>query len=169
MSFTIQRVPQGLADLISSFGGQTPRELAEEVHGSLELIQAYGLSQRTNLAAAAAGVPASLTTPQASFVLSLTRWTVLFAAHAGIQNVTAATTELGFGIALSRGSSFAQGFDLLETRDFVPVVGSNLFLPWVAPYPLLCPPGSQIGVLLYSTLGAAAQSVTINAEWGTLG
>lgn len=166
----IQRVPRGLAELLSTFGGQTPIELEDRVRAQIDSLQFYGLSQRT-FASANSGGPAasSLTTPQAVVIPSSTSWSVLFAAKAGIQPVQAATTEVGFAILLARsGSPPTQGFAFLNNVDMVPVVGSNLFVTYPGPL-LMLPPGAQVGVLLYSTLGAAAQPVTIDCEFGLLG
>jgi len=47
----IQRTPRGLSDVLSIFGGLTPRALADEARGVVDLLQFYGLSQQNRLQA----------------------------------------------------------------------------------------------------------------------
>jgi hypothetical protein len=168
MPLKIQRIARGLGELLSTFGGQTPSELEDRTRGTLELTQFYGGQQRQVVAAGAAGVAASLTTPQAAVVLSLTAWTVLFAAHATIVPVAAATTQVGWGISVARANA---GGAVLYAAENVqaPAVGSNLALSFVAPYPMILPPGSSVGNLMFSTLGSATQTVGLVVDFGVLG
>lgn len=166
MPFKIQRVPRGLNDLLSSFGGVTPAELEDRVQAVVELIQFYGLQQRVSLTGTSGAVGTSLTVPGVTVTPSNTSWSVLFGAHGGVTNVTAATTQLGFGICHQRPGGLPSMF---ETFNGVPVVASNVLVGAQMPFPLLLPPGSTIGALLFSTLGAGTQVLTITADVGLLG
>lgn len=170
MPFKIQRVPRGLDQLLSTFGGQTPIQLADDVRAIIDLLQFYGLTQRSHAAGAVAGVGSSLINPQVTITPSLTNWSILFTAMAGIQPIAAATTWVGFGPILARaGTPGVSGFSILKAYEAAPPVGANAFAEFVAPYPMLLPPGTQVGCLMWSTLGAGAQNVTISAEFGLLG
>lgn len=165
MPFPIQRVPQGLGQLLSSFGGQTPQALADQIFGVVELLQFYGLQQRVTLTNSAAGVASSTTTAQATVTPSATQWSVLFSIHTTVL-VLAGTTEVGFGCTITRPSG---SVIVLECKDIVPVVGSRLCVTFAARFPIMLPPGSQVGVLLYSTLGSATQDVAVTCDVGLLG
>lgn len=166
MPFKIQRVPRGLGNMLSSFGGLTPAELEDRIRGTVDLTQFYGNQQRQVLSAANAGFAASLTVPAAAVTPSASSWSILFAAMGTITPVAAATTHVGFGIGLVR-----PGADtiMLEARDLVPVVASNLVLSFLASYPFLIPPGASVGLMLYSTLGSATQTGGITVDFGVLG
>jgi len=164
--FQIQRLPRGLGDMLSSFGGVTPAELEDRIRGVVDLVQFYGNQQRVALSAANAGFGTSLTVAAAAVTPSARSWSILFAAMGTITPVNAGTTHIGIGIGLLR-----PGFDtiMLEARDLVPVVGSNLVVAYSSPFPLLLPPGSSVGLMLYSTLGAGTQTGGITVDFGVLG
>lgn len=164
--FKIQRVPRGLNDLLSTYGGETPIQLEDRIFGMVELLQMYGLNQlQTNTANNAATAENS----GPSFVLSATRWTVLFSAHGTIVK-TATMTALRASVLLNR-----------VTRDSAIVWASDSLGPFGAtetgncdfggrlPYPLLCPPGSSVATLLQILGTDATANVSVFAEYGVLG
>jgi hypothetical protein len=168
MPLKIQRIARGLGELLSTFGGQTPAELEDRTRGTVDLTQFYGGQQRQVLSAGAGGVAQSLSAPQANVVLSTNGWSVLFTAQALINGVTAATTQVGWGVFLTRAN--AGGSTLIAVENVqAPVVGSNLEVSFVAPYPMILPPGSSVGVLMFSSIGAATQTVGITVDFGLLG
>jgi hypothetical protein len=167
MPFPIQRVPQGLSQLLSTFGGQTPMAMADQVIGVLDLLQFYGLSQRQTLTMGVAGAGASTTDPQAFVIPSASNWSVLFTVHATLV-LQVGTTSVGFGVSVQRPGS---GAAALETRDYGTglVVGSRLCVAHQPGQPLLLPPGSRVGGWMYSTLGSGVQDVAVTADIGVLG
>lgn len=164
MPLKIQRVPRGLGEMLSTFGGQTPAELEDRARGVVDLTQFYGMMQRSVQTSGFVAAAASLTTMQA--FIAVNSWALLFAASAAISPVNAGTTQLGYGIAIQRPGGPAQ---LIQSQNSVPVVGSNVAESMILPYPLLLPPGSAVGVLLFSTLGVGTQTGGITADLGILG
>lgn len=165
MPFRIQRVPRGLSDLLSIFGGQTPTELEDRARLTLESLQLYGTTQLQsifgNAAAAAEGNLISLP-------LSADRWTVLFSVWGAIQK-TATMTALRGSVVLNRRTTYSP---LAFTSDLGPfgatetgTVNFGGFLP----YPLLCPPGSFVGAVANVIGTDATANVSVFAEYGTLG
>jgi len=161
----IQRVPKGLLELLSLAGGQTPFLLDGIVHGQLELLQYYGLTQLqsvfVNNGAVAEGGTVQLNLP--------TAWCVLFGAELVVAK-TATCTDLRGGIRLNRGTGLS-----LTLREepmmpfFVQAAVGTLTLGYVCPYPLLCPPGSiVIGQIALLEVDATCNA-TIAAEFGVLG
>jgi len=161
----IQRLPRGLSELMSIFGGVTPRDLHDSVQGGVELLQFYGMTQlQTGLAAnAALAEGGTLTiTPSAS------SWCVLFAASMTIAK-TATMTALRAEIAVNRRtlqSCFLFGeslgpFGATETGN----VGFGGFLA----YPLLLPPGSTVNATPTVIGTDANANCNVVAEFGVLG
>jgi len=165
MPLSIQRVPKGLSDLLSVFGGQTPRQLSEQISGVLELVQFYGLQQRqvataTN-AALAEGALVAITVPT---------WTVLFGAEVIISK-TATMTALRGAVVLQRGGS-GSGTITLAAQELGPFGATEtgfVSVPAWLPYPLILPPQARI-LGQPQIIGTDANAVvTISAEIGTLG
>jgi hypothetical protein len=165
MAFRIQRVPRGLNDLLSSFGGATPTELEDRVRGSLELLQLYGTTQ---LQAASANAPAAA--EGASIALTLSnRWTVLFNAQGQVLK-TATMTALRIAVSLNRnvqgGSALLfsdEGGPFGATESGFVRIGGQL------PYPLLCPPGTALQTTLDILGTDASANISVVAEFGVLG
>src|SRR5437868_7486753 len=98
----IQRVPNGLLNLLSLQGGRTPELVADQVVGELELLQFYGLTQLTTQSSSAN--PAEGTS--VALTLSSTAWTILFGASAEF-TATGTLTALAGEVRLTR-SGMAQ-------------------------------------------------------------
>lgn len=166
MALLIQRVANALSTLLSLQSGDLPRELAAQIHGSLELLQMYGLTQRATLSAGgnpAEGVTVDLT-------LNAAAWTVLFAANAQFTK-TATMTALYGELYVQRGGTTGLA-NLIEGRDLSPFgasVTGTCNIGNYMPYPLLCPPGTRIRGQA-SILGTdATVALTVQAEFGVLG
>lgn len=165
MPFRIQRVPRGLSDLLSIFGGQSPTELEDRSRLTLESLQFYGTTQ---LQTAATTNAATAENTSVTVILSATRWTVLFAAHGTVVK-TATMTALRADVTLNRGTNFSP---LLFSEELGPFgateTGNASFGGWL-PYPLVCPPGTQV-LCTPRVLGTdATANVSVFAEYGTLG
>lgn len=163
MPLPIQRNPRALSDLLSIFGGQTPQRLADDIIGTVELLQFYGLNQQQFLnatnGALAIGGNVTLTVPANQF------W-VLFGAHAVI-TFPAAATAARLNVNLGNGSTFVA----LETQqlDAGVVAGQDFRVPAVLSYPRILPPNYSIRAGLEHLAGAANASVGITAQVGVLG
>jgi hypothetical protein len=165
MTLPIQRVPQGLSALLSTFGGRTPQQLGEEVRAVLELLQMYGLQQRSqlsfNVAAAAEGSSAAAVTLPAF-------WCVLFGAEFQVVK-TATQTALRASISLLRAGQFSMCVASEELGPFGATETGTARIPWWAPYPILCPPNTVV-IGRPDIIGTDANAnVTISAEFGILG
>lgn len=163
----IQRFPKGLLNLIGNFGGVTPIQLAPSVAGVLDLVQCYGLSQlatlRVNDAALAEGTPLFA-------LLSDTSWTVVFGASLIVAK-TATQTALRGSLSLSRiglsGDAIVVAAD--ELGPFGATETGVGCVSWFPPYPILCPPGSNIFGRV-DVLGTdATASCNVRVEVGILG
>lgn len=167
MALKIQRLPRGLNDLLSIFGGQTPQNLEETVRGSLELLQFYGLQQRQllalNNAALAEGGNVQVTAAQ---------WFVLFGATVTVVK-TATATALRGAIFVNRSGSGAANSNLpvsaQEGGPFGATETGAVHMPWQPSFPWLCPPGTTIQGFLAILGTDATANVTIQAEVGVLG
>lgn len=161
----IQRVPRGLSELLSTFGGVTPNQIGDTIQGMLELIQCYGLTQlQTRSSTDAAAVEGSGT----GVTLSATNWTVLFGADMGVTK-TATMTALGLGLLIRRAQP---SFITLASEEFQRFGATETGLAVVAhrcPYPLLCPPNTVVfgGINILGT--DANCNLTVTAEFGVLG
>jgi hypothetical protein len=164
--FKIQRVPTGLLELLSISGGGTPIDLEERVRGGLDFLQLYGASQlqsgfANNAALAEGGNGVVLT-------LNATRWTVLFAAGAAVQK-TATATALRASINLNRRTQFGTVIASEELGPFGATETGTCTFGALLPYPLVCPPGTTIAVIL-NVLGTdATANVSAFAEFGVIG
>lgn len=161
----IQRVPRGLGELLSTFGGLTPQIIQDEVHGSIELLQFYALNQLqaafgSGLIAEGASVGATLGTGQ--------NWTVLFGVH-GTVTKTATMTACRAAIVLNRRTTFDALLVAAELGPFGATEAGNANFGLRLPYPLLCPPGTAIATRL-DILGTDANAtVAVFGEFGVLG
>lgn len=165
MPFRIQRVPRGLSDLLSIFGGQSPTELEDRSRLTLESLQFYGTTQLQsgfgNQAAAAEGT-------SAQFILDATKWTVLFAAWGAIAR-TATMTALEAEVNLCRNTLYRPVLFAKEWTTFgATVTGTGPFGGYL-PYPLLCPPGSFLSCTPRIIGTDATCNVSVYGEYGTLG
>lgn len=163
MPFRIQRVPRGLNDLLSIFGGQTPTEMEDRLRATLDLLQVYSLTQlqkgATNNAAAAAN---------ANVNVSLgARWSVLFAASCTVVK-TATVTALRGAVLLNR-SGQQQIYASAELGPFGATDTGPATVVFVPSYPLLCPPNTVVTAIAQIIGTDATANVTCSAEFGVLG
>jgi hypothetical protein len=167
MALKIQRVPRGLGDLLSVFGGQTPQALADEVRGIVELLQFYGLSQRRVVSAQNAAAAEN-----GGAVLTFPRWSMLFS-YSGTMVKTATMTAARIGILLNRGgntsSSEATLIDSQELGPFGATETGAAACAALCPYPLICPPGTTLTALAQIIGTDATANVIASAEIGELG
>lgn len=174
MPFRIQRVPQGLLNLLSIAGGATPIELEDRVQAVLEIIQLYGLQQRRVLlatnAALASGGAIDLRSNVANVPVT-EGWAVLFGATAGIIKV-AATTDASLSLELSRvGSSTNIALAVANSQQLGAYGAAGLGsagIAWTAPFPYILPPTWNISARLQNLAGVANASVSVIAEIGVL-
>jgi hypothetical protein len=161
----IQRVPQGLLNVIGAFGGQVPGELGGSVLGTLDLLQMYGLQQLQVLSASDAALAE---TGQVAITLPNT-WSVLFAVAFNLTK-TATMTALRARIDIVRGSASPQvGRVSQDLGPFGATETGTVQVNFIPPYPLLLPPASRIGGTM-TILGTDATAATsIQAEIGLLG
>lgn len=165
MTLPIQRVPNALGQLLSTFGGQTPRELEDSVQGVLDLLQFYGLTQLQNQQVVDAAMAEGATT------LTLTvpgnqHW-VLFAAH---MNVAKTATMTALSLAVQFGPP--NQLNLLAAEEFTAfgaTVTGGARCGGHTPYPRLLLPGWQIRGNLDILGTDATASAVLAAQVGVLG
>lgn len=163
MSFPIQRVPYGLQNVLSLAGAGTPQELGDTVTPTFDLLQAYALNQRQSLVASSGAVAALGTVD----IAPTTVWCVLFQVHVTVTK-QAGMTDVGAAVQIARGGGLGHFYAYGEPR--VPgVAGNRLVVPYVAPYPLLLPPGTIISAFLATLVGVANAAVSVQADVGVLG
>lgn len=163
MALTIQRVPRGLNDVLSIFGGQTPKGLAEEIAGIIDTLQFYGLAQQqfqANAANIAQDGTVVLTVPSNQY------W-VLFQAHV-VMSITAAVTAARVSVGFSSSSLTAHCIGAAADVLTVGVV-YDWRMPWLLPYPRVLLPGTVIRAQLERLAGAANLAVGLTAQVGVLG
>jgi len=164
MPLPIQRVPQGLGQLLSTFGGQTPQAIEDNARAVVELLQFYGLQQRTQLSATNAalteGTPLSVTLPNA--------WCVFFGAELQIVK-TGTITALFASLSLLRSGQFSMCVASETFDPFSATETGTVRLPFWAPYPILCPPKTVV-IGRADIIGTDANvNATVSAEFGILG
>lgn len=172
MAFRIQRVPQGLNQLLSIFGGQTPVDLEDKVRGAVDLLQMYGLQQKQVFAANNAALAEGGLVQAVGTAGIVDRWAVLFGGTSTIiktGTMTAAklTLQLGrggfsvntLGLPLDLGGNCGP-FGATETGPFT--------CSFFAPYPIILPPPWQIFTRLEILGTDATASVSTTAEIGLL-
>jgi len=147
--FKIQRVPQGLLNLLSIFGGGTPVELEDRVRSTIDLTQFYALQQRRVLLNTDPALAENGSVVVAANTDPLTRsWAVLFGASMGVIK-TATMTAARVSVEMARGGqansiSLASG----ELSPFGATETGAAGVSFWAPYPiLLVPPWSIFGRL----------------------
>lgn len=167
MPFRIQRVPRGLNELLSIFGGNTPNELEDRVRASLDVLQMYGIQQRQTFTASNAALAEATdvsNTPS-------TNWIVLFQASITITK-TATMTALNASIGIRYNGNVNEEETLAASANLGPFGATEtglVTLNYVAPYPRLLPPRTQF-VGRMGILGTdATASVFIGANYGVLG
>lgn len=170
MPFRIQRVPQGLNNLLSIFGGGTPVDLEDRVQGTLELVQFYALQQarvffQNNAAVAELGTVNAVAAADAAI---MNQWAVLFGANCTIVK-TATATALSGSIRLLRNG--AANSITLEARNLGPFGATEtgpVIVPFWAPYPIILRPPWNVFARLDLLGTDATADVTAIAEIGIL-
>lgn len=165
MPFKIQRVPRALNDLLSISGGGSPTELEDRVRGSLDFLQLYGATQlqsgfANNAALAEGGAGVVLT-------LHPTAWTVLFSVGAAVVK-TATATALRASLNLNRRTQFGVVIAAAELGPFGATETGTCSFGALMPYPLLCPPGSNVATILNILGTDATANVSVFAEFGVI-
>jgi hypothetical protein len=155
----IQRTPRGLSDVLSIFGGQTPKALEESARGIVDLLQFYGLSQRTtqqNVTVAAENAPLVITVPP-------NQWWLLYGASLQIAK-TATMTALR-GVIQIGSTAYASG----ELGPFGATETGNVHVPFVPASPMVLPPGTSL-VARASIIGTDANATCqFDVDVGILG
>ena len=156
MPFTIQRNPKSLGSLLSTFGGETPRVMADQVYAGVDLLQFYGgqrqLAQINNgTLAQGQSLPAgsSIMPPNVPFVL--------YGASLSITR-TATMTNLGLSIWIGIGNT-GYAVASAEFQRFGATALGVAKLSWYAPYPIVLPAGTSV----FSTLDMLGTDATANA------
>lgn len=163
MPFKIQRVPRGLNDLLSIFGGATPTELEDRIAGNIDLLQFYG---QTQLQTAFQNAPAAVVGGGAGTPLSPDHWCVLFGCHGSVAK-TAAMTAFSGTIAVNRRTQFSPlVHTCLTLQPYGATEVGTVSFGGMLPYPLLCPPGTQVDFFVRILAGVANVNVSIFAEFG---
>lgn len=165
MTFKIQRVPLGLQSVLATSGGETPRELAKEIRGCVDVLQLYGLTQlqsnQANAAALAEGTNVTLT-------LSQTAWTIVYCLQGSIIK-TATMTALRASVSLNRRSGASPNVFSEELGPFGANETGLVAFGGYLPYPVVCPPGTTAQLFLQILGTDATCNATILAEFGVLG
>lgn len=166
--FTIQRVPRGLSDLLSIFGGRQPQGLEESVRPTLDLLQFYGLTQRQTLFTGGTVTEGN----SVSLTMSAQNWTVLFGVHASFTK-TATLTALNGAVFLDRSSGGSSAVNLcLFSEDFTAfgaTVTGVVNVGGLLPYAMACPPGSRVLAVPQIIGTDANNAIGLTAEFGVLG
>ena len=164
MPLPIQRVPRWLGQLLTTFGGETPQRLADDVVGHIDLLQFYGSQQVSNAngtdAALAEGGNITLTVPN-------TQHWVLFAVQG---NIARTATMTALRATIQAGDANSLGFLCTDESTIfgATVAGSWRFGLWL-PYPRVLPPGGIVRLNL-DVLGTdATASALLSAYIGVLG
>lgn len=168
----VQRVPLGLLDLLSLKDvGLLPRELAQGVQPTLELLQYYGLSQiqhfSNNNAAVAEGSAVSVV-PTGTDPDPRNKWAVLFAA-CGIFIKTATATALRGSILIARLNANTIPVASEELGPFGATETGACDVCWVPPYPLILAPPWDVRAALKILGTDANANVTATAQIGVFG
>lgn len=156
MPIDIQRQPLGFPNLLSSFGGQAPKELEDRVRASLEMAQYFGAPRQdsvTNAALAENG--------QLGFTVPANEWWLVRACGFLVVR-TATMNALGVGIFTQVGPSscLVASFNQQWTAGAAfASAGFNPELAWVPGYPFLLPPRC----VLFAQLGTLGTDANCNA------
>lgn len=160
----IQRIPRGLADLLSLQSGLSPVELEDRVRGVIDITQLYGWTQRAMFqfpsAAFAENVPAVIAMPG--------RWIILFGVSATFAK-TATLTALRGNIWLAGYAGTGQIYASEELGPFGATETGNAIVTFVPPYPMILPPTLSIFANA-SIIGTdATVNIAVSADVGVLG
>lgn len=171
MPFRIQRVPQGLLNLLSIFGGTTPQELEDRVRASIDLTQFYGLQQirflqETNAALAEGSAVSVLSAASGTDGLAK-QWCVLFHCT-GIFQKTATATALRGAMQIARQSGNYTPVASEELGPFGATETGSTDVCFVPPYPMLLVPPWDIRAALRILGTDATAVVTSQALVGVL-
>lgn len=162
--FTIQRVPRGLNDVLSIFGGRTPQLLGAESIGVIELLQFYGSSQLQTRSASNAALTqgSSISIP----VPANEVWILFSAAVLAVR--TGTMTAMAFSIRVgASGSEVAVAAG--NASPYAATALGAFRLPYSAPFPRLLLPGSSIVATLDSLGTDANANVLLSASVGVMG
>lgn len=165
MALTIQRVPRGIAELLSIFGGRAPTELAQLVNGCIDLTQFYGLTQwqiRANSnPALAEGSTIALNVPPEE-------WWVVYSVT-GLIAKTATMTALSTSLLIGPDPGSLSAVASKDDTTFGATLAGASRIVWYAPYPRLVPPGSRISFALDILGTDATANCSLTASLGVLG
>jgi len=165
--FRIQRVPRGLNELLSIFGGSTPTELEDRVQATLDLLQMYGLTQEQ---VRGANNPAEVENGTVGFVLSTTQWTVLFdltATFIKTATMTALRASCGIRISSDVSQEVTLGSDQLGPFGATET-GAAMLIP-ALPYPRLLAPNTLVWGRPNIIGTDANVNITVGAHFGVVG
>lgn len=160
MPLKIQRIPRGLADVLSVFGQAQPAELEDRVRSTMDLLQFYANTQRQLRQASnptmAEGAVVSVTVPAGQYWL-------LLGADAIVAKTTT-MTALAFNVTVAGiGASF------FEAVTFGATHGGLMHCPYYPDAPRLLLPGDSVSCGL-DVLGTdATASCGINCLFGVMG
>lgn len=164
MPFKISRVPRGLTEVLSAYGGVTPGELEDRARGVIDLLQFYGLSQVQRLQDVN---PTMAEGGNFSKIVPANQYWVVY--QMGIAFAKTATmTAFSFSIGLGpNGSSVS-----VMSRSFEPYGATeNGTVSWgeMLPYPRLLLPGWAIDYRLDILGTDATANVSMASLVGILG
>lgn len=166
-AFDIQRVPAGLQNVLNLFGPGTPPRLAQELAGTFDLLQFYGLNQRQVLAVSNGALAAA--TAQDLVLTPGTQWGLLYSIGASIPSA-AALTQVAFGFSLQRGSSGVFAPLYVDRSPYAVYPAAQVVRSaYMLPYPLLLPPLTTLRGFLDLLVGVANSAYTLSAEVGLFG
>jgi hypothetical protein len=162
MSLVTQRVPRGLQNVLAISGVDSLTALNPELRGVLDVLQCYGLQQLsvstvTNAALAEGGIIA----------FTLDSWAVLFGMAVNVTK-TATMTAGAVSLRLQREQN-GLPIAYAPLGPFGATETGTVIVPWRAPYPLLCPPGTVCRAVLDILGTDAAAAVTLTIEAGIVG
>lgn len=147
--------------------GRLPQELLTDLRPMLDLLQFYGLQQRTNVAVASAALAEGAVIQIAP---SRTQWFILFDATLTITK-TATMTALTGQVAMRYNADLNQevGLKSEQLGPFGATETGQVSVIWTAPYPRICPPNTEI-LGRCPIIGTDANAaVVIGANCGILG
>lgn len=164
MPLPIQRVPRGLSDVLSIFGGEGPRALNDQISGVLELLQFYALQQRTVLSAQ----NGALAEGGVVTVQMPAQWCLVTAVSAVVVK-TGTMTACRLSVAVNRGVPNGPPLKSESMGPFGATETGTVDCVYIPVLPLVCPPNSQ-AVAGLNILGTdATANVFCVVEFGVLG
>lgn len=167
MPFKIDRVPQGLLNLLATRGGGTPAELEDRLRSTIDVLQMYALQQVQRFSGANAALAENVAT---GVVLSATNWAIIFSA-AGSITKTATMTALRAGILLrpNGDQSLQHLVASAELGPFGATETGATSVIWEPAYPRVVPPATAVLIIpqIIGTDANCAASVEVFA--GLLG